>query len=111
MSVLSKPAAALLRKRLTGALIAASLYTLLGACGNDDNNADNAAGTSTLSSSISPADHGNTPAILSANPLLAAPAPASLTIQTPALPASSADATLTAIAPTPLATPVIHTVD
>jgi hypothetical protein len=107
MSVVSKPTAALLRKRLTSALIAASLCTLLGACGNDDNAAD----TSTLSSTTSPADHGNTPAVLPANPSLATPPPATLTVQTPALPASGADATLSAAAPTPLATPVIHTVD
>jgi hypothetical protein len=107
MSVVSKPNAALLRKRLTGALIAASLCTLLGACGNDDNAAD----TSTLSSTHSPADHGNMPAVLPANPSLAAPAPPALMVQTPALPASGTDATLSAAAPTPLATPVIHTVD
>ncbi|SIT38665.1 conserved exported hypothetical protein [Paraburkholderia ribeironis] len=107
MSVVSKPAPALQCKRLTGALIAVSLCTLISACGNDDD----AAHPSTLSSTHSPADHSNTPAVLPANPSLGAPAPAALTIRTPALPASGADATLSAAASTPLATPIIHTVE
>ena len=111
MSVVSKSAPALLRKRLTslaGALIATSLCMLLGACGNDDN----AAGTSTLSSTNSTAENNSsTSAVLPADPSSAAPALPSLTIQTPALPASDAGATLSATAPAPLATPVIHTVD
>jgi hypothetical protein len=101
------------RKRLTSALIATSLCTLLGACGNDSN--DDAAGTSTLSSIASPAENsnGNTSAraILPADPASTSPAPAALTIQTPPLPTSDAGATLSAAAPTPLAPPVIHTVD
>jgi hypothetical protein len=106
MPVVSKLAHALQCKRLTYALIAVSLCTLISACGNDN---DNAADSSTLSSAHSPADHSNTPAVLPANPSLSAPA--ALTIQTPALPASGADATLSAAASAPLAAPVIHTVD
>ncbi|MFL9986480.1 hypothetical protein PQR46_10975 [Paraburkholderia sediminicola] len=110
MSVVSKPTAALHRKRLAGALIAASLCGLLGACGNDDRAPD----TSATSSTDGVGDNGGASQVLSANPSSASPAsPAlpALTIQTPALPASSADAALSAAASTPLATPVIHTVD
>ncbi|MFL9905993.1 hypothetical protein [Paraburkholderia sp. RL17-337-BIB-A] len=110
MSAVSKPTAALLRKRLAGALIVMSLCGMLGACGNgDDPSPDTHAASST--------DNGGTSQVLSANPSSAAPAsPAlpvlpALTIQTPALPASSADTALSAAASTPLATPVIHTVD
>ncbi|RKT26630.1 hypothetical protein B0G69_2392 [Paraburkholderia sp. RAU2J] len=111
MSVESKPAPALLRKRLTSALIITSLSVLLGACGNDDDTAR----TNTLGSTNSTADGSNSNpsafAALPGNSSSAAPAPPSLTIQTPALPASDAGATLSAVAPAPLATPVIHTVD
>jgi hypothetical protein len=111
MSVESKSAPALLRKRLTSALIATSLSVLLGACGNDDDTAR----TNTLASTNSTADGNNSNpsafAALPGNPSSATPAPPSLTIQTPALPASDAGATLSAVAPAPLATPVIHTVD
>jgi hypothetical protein len=116
MSVVSKSAPALLRKRLTnltGAVIATSLCMLLGACGNGSND-DNAAGTSTLGSTNSTAENNSStsaPAVLPSDPSPAAPAAPSLTIQTPALPASDAGATLSATAPAPLATPVIHTVD
>lgn len=112
MSVVSTPAPALLRKRLTSALIAASLCTLLGACGNDSND-DNAAGTSTLNSTASPAENSqrNPSAVLPADPSSAAPTQAALTIRTPSSPASDAGATLSAAAPAPLAPPVIHTVD
>ncbi|MFL9901092.1 hypothetical protein PQR71_23515 [Paraburkholderia fungorum] len=107
MSAVSKPTAALLRKRLAGALIVMSLCGMLGACGNgDDPSPDTHAASST--------DNGGTSQVLSANPSSAAPAsPAlpALTIQTPAPPASSADTALSAAAATPLATPVIHTVD
>lgn len=107
MSVVSKPALALHRKRLVDALIAVSLCALLAACGNDDNAPD----TRLVSSTERSADNGNTAAVLSANPSSASPAPAPLTIQTPALPASSAGPALSAAASTPLAAPVIHTVD
>ncbi|MFM0364465.1 hypothetical protein [Paraburkholderia sediminicola] len=107
MSVVSKPTAALHRKRLAGALIAASLCGLLGACGNDDRAPD----TSATSSTDGVGDNGGASQVLSANPSSASPALPALTIQTPALPASSADAALSAAASTPLATPVIHTVD
>ena len=108
MSVASNPSITLYRKRLPGALAAASLCLLLGACGNDD---DKAPGTSAVSSTESPAGNSNTAVVLSANPYSASPAPAALTIQTPALPASSTDPVLSAAASAPLATPVIHTVD
>ncbi|CAB3792524.1 hypothetical protein [Paraburkholderia fynbosensis] len=111
MSVESKPAPALLRKRLTSALIITSLSALLGGCGNDDD----AARTNTLGATNSTADDSNSSpsafAALPGNSSSATPAPPSLTIQTPALPASDAGATLSAVAPAPLATPVIHTVD
>jgi hypothetical protein len=108
MSVASKPSIALHRKRLAGALAAVSLCMLLGACGNDD---DKAPDTRALGSTESPAGNSDAAAVLSANPSSASPAPAALTIQTPALPASSADPALSAAASTPLAAPVIHTVD
>ncbi|WNC91005.1 hypothetical protein RI103_06545 [Paraburkholderia sp. FT54] len=108
MSVASNPSITLQRKRLAGALAAMSLCMLLGACGNDD---DKAPGTSAAGSTESPAGNGNPTAVLSANPYSASPAPAALMIQTPALPASSVDPALSAAASTPLATPVIHTVD
>lgn len=105
MSVLSKPTVALHCKRLAGALIAICLCSLLGACSNDD---DKAADTNSVSSTDSASDNGSTTQVLPANPSYASPA---LTIQTPALPASSANAALSAAASAPLATPVIHTVD
>lgn len=114
MSVVSKPTFALHRKRLAGALIAMSLCGLLGACGNDDEKAPD---TNAVSSTDSAGDNGGTSQVLSANPSSASPAASAasalpaLTIQTPALPASSADTALSAAASTPLATPVIHTVD
>lgn len=108
MSVASKPSIALHRKRLAAALAAVSLCMLLGACGNDD---DQAPGTRAASSTESPTGDNSTATVLSANPSSASPAPAALTIQSPALPASSADPALSAAASTPLATPVIHTVD
>ncbi|MGQ7937148.1 hypothetical protein [Paraburkholderia sp. D1E] len=111
MSVVSKPTVALHRKRLAGALIAMSLCGLLGACGNDD---DKAPDTNAVSSTNSAGDDNGASQVLAASPSSASPAsPASpaLTIQTPALPASSADTALSAAASTPLATPVIHTVD
>ncbi|RKE35107.1 hypothetical protein B0G76_1159 [Paraburkholderia sp. BL23I1N1] len=113
MSVVSKPSIAFCRKRLAGALTAVSLCMLLGACGNDDRAPD----TSTTSSIDGAGDNGGASPVLSANPWSASPAASAasalpaLSIQTPALPASSADAALSAAASTPLATPVIHTVD
>jgi hypothetical protein len=107
MSFVSKPFSALHRKRLAIALVALPLSALIAACGNDDAKAPD---TGNASSAPNAADQGNT-AVLSANPSSASPSPAAVTIQSPALPASSADPALSAAASTPLATPVIHTVD
>ncbi|SDQ68964.1 hypothetical protein SAMN05443245_2365 [Paraburkholderia fungorum] len=109
MSVVPKLAPVLQRKRLAFALIAASLCMSIAACGNDDK-PDDAAATSS-SSTDSPADNSSTQAATQDNPLAASSAPSAVTIQTPALPASGSDAALSATASTPLATPVIHTVD
>ncbi|CAE6709929.1 hypothetical protein [Paraburkholderia haematera] len=108
MSVVSKPSIAFYRKRLAGALAAVSLCMLLGACGNDD---DKTSDTRADSSTASSTGDSSTAVVLSANPSSVAPAPAAVTIQTPARPASSADPALSAATSTPLATPVIHTVD
>jgi hypothetical protein len=108
MSVVSKPSIAIYRKSLAGALAAVSLCMLLGACGNDD---DKTPDTRAVGSTESSAGDSDTAAVLSANPSSVSPAPTAVTIQTPALPASSADPALSAAASTPLATPVIHTVD
>ncbi|MFM0328271.1 hypothetical protein [Paraburkholderia strydomiana] len=107
MSYASKPFSALHRKRLAIALVALPLSALIVACGNDDAKAPDAGNAS---SALNATDQSNT-AVLSANPLSASPSPAAVTIQSPALPASSADPALSAAASTPLATPVIHTVD
>jgi hypothetical protein len=107
MSFVSKPFSALHRKRLAIALMALPLSALIAACGNDDAKAPD---TGNASSAPNAADQGNT-AVLSANPSSASPSPAAVTIQSPALPASSADPALSAAASTPLATPAIHTVD
>ncbi|MGF6772710.1 hypothetical protein P3T18_005204 [Paraburkholderia sp. GAS199] len=108
MSVVSKRTVGLQRKRLTGVLCVVGVCALLGACSDDDRAVQAAAQTSADNADAG----GSTP--LAPNPLAStAPAP-SLTIQSPALPAlsaSSADAALSAAASTPLATPVIHTVD
>jgi hypothetical protein len=92
------------------ALVALSFCALTGGCGNDDAKAPV---TSNVDSGQSPASNSNSAAVLSANPssIPATPPPAAVTIQSPALPASSVDAALSAAASTPLATPVIHTVD
>ncbi|SMG12704.1 hypothetical protein [Paraburkholderia susongensis] len=104
------------RKRLASALAIVSLCTLSAACSNDDKPID----TNTISSTGQPADNGGNPG---GNPFSTAspanPAPATLTIQTPAVPASGADgsASLTSsltnssTPSAPLASPVIHTVD
>ncbi|WOD19442.1 hypothetical protein [Paraburkholderia kirstenboschensis] len=107
MSFVSKPFSALHRKRLAIALAALPLFALIAACGNDDAKSPD---TGNASSAPNAADQGNT-AVLSANPSSASPSPAAVTLQSPALPASSADPALSAAASTPLATPVIHTVD
>jgi hypothetical protein len=106
MSFLWKPCIALHRKRLAIALAALPLCTLLTACGNDDTNAADM----NKPGSANAADNGTNP-VLSANPSSVSPAPAAVTIQSPALPAPNADVALSAAASTPLATPVIHTVD
>nr|WKF56590.1 hypothetical protein HUO10_001049 [Paraburkholderia busanensis] len=124
MSFASKPTVSLHRKRLTYGLFAAALCTLctLSACGNDDDapargqtnaNAMTAGNDGANGNASTSNDNANGPgaAQLSANPASVAPAPAALAIQSPALPASSADPALSAAASTPLATPVIHTVD
>ncbi|MFM0648030.1 hypothetical protein PQR14_27245 [Paraburkholderia bryophila] len=115
MSCVSKPTAALHRKRLAGVLIAVALCALTGACSDDDDKTPDQATTSAADGASGPAanDNGadNSTAVLSANPASVAPAPAALTIQSPALPASSTDPALSAAASAPLAPPVIHTVD
>jgi hypothetical protein len=107
MSIVSKPSFAFCRKRLAGALAAVSCCMLLGACGNDD---DKTADTQSVSSTDSSTGDSNSAAVLSANPSVA-PQSTAVTIQTPALPASSVDPALSAATSTPLVTPVIHTVD
>lgn len=108
MSVVSKPSAVLPRKRLAGALIAMFVCGSLGACGNDD---DKVSQANPVNSTDRAGDTGSTSQVLSANPSSASPTSPALTIQTPGLPASSAGTALSAAASTPLATPVIHTVD
>jgi hypothetical protein len=110
MTPVSKSSPALQRKRLTSALIAASLCALIGACSNDAAD-DHAADTRTTDSSNSLGDHGNVVATASANPSQAESAPPALTVQTPALPASNTGAALSTATIAPLAAPVIHTVD
>ena len=109
MSVVSNLAAVLQRKRLAFALIATALCMSIVACCNDDKPEDTSATTS--SSTDGPAGNHNTSMSAQDTPLAASSAPAAVTIQTPALPASGTDAALSAAASTPLATPVIHTVD
>ena len=109
MPIVSKPSHALQCRRLTAALAAVSLCTLISACGNDDNTPDPGAVSSTESPTSN--SNGNTAAVLPADPSSALPSAAALTIQSPARPASSADPALSAAASTPLATPVIHTAD
>ncbi len=112
MSCVSKPTVAFHRKRLVGVLIAAALCALTGACSDDDKTPDPAT-TSAAASDPGANDNSadTSTAVLSANPASVAPAPAALTIQSPALPASSTDPALSAAASAPLAPPVIHTVD
>jgi len=103
-----KPCIALHVKRLAMALGVLPLVALIGACGNDDSKTPDLGAANSTSNNNS--GNGN-PAVLSANPATALPSPAAVTIQSPAFPASNADAALSAAASTPLATPVIHTVD
>ena len=110
MHPVSKTTRAPRRKRLAHAWIAASLCMLIGACGNDGDN-NRAADTRTLNSTDTPANAITQPALASANSSTAEPALPALTFQTPARPTSDAGAALSAAAPAPLATPVIHTVD
>lgn len=111
MPVVSKLATALPRKRLAGVLIVVTTCALIGACGNDDR--PTGATTANSSASDSPADKdtGTVQVPAQDNPLAASHAPAAVTIQSPALPVSGADAALSAAASTPLATPIIHTAD
>ncbi|MEC5405922.1 hypothetical protein VOM14_10155 [Paraburkholderia sp. MPAMCS5] len=110
MSCMSKPFLALRRKRLALMLVALPLCALISACGNDDADAPHAGNVSPAAGS---AQNSNAAAVLSANPssVTAVPSPAAVTIQSPALPASSADPAVPAAALAPLATPVMHTVD
>jgi hypothetical protein len=110
MTPVSKSSPALQRKRLTSALLAASLCALIGACG-DDAADDRAADTTMPGSPDRPADPGKVVATASANPSQSEPAPPALTIRTPALPASNTGAALATVATARLAAPVIHTVD
>jgi hypothetical protein len=110
MTPVSKSSPALQRKRLTSALLAASLCALIGAC-SDDAADDRAADTSMPDSSDRLADHGKVVATAWANPSQAEPAPRALTIRTPAMPAANTGAALSGAATAPLAAPVIHTVD
>ncbi|MFM0737196.1 hypothetical protein PQQ51_08125 [Paraburkholderia xenovorans] len=112
MFIVSKRTAASQRKRLAGVLFAVSLCASIGACSDDDGQKPDANATT----SADGAQDNNATAALSANPSVTntTPAPSAtpdLTIQSPALPASGTDAALSAAASTPLATPVIHTVD
>ncbi|WP_027212132.1 hypothetical protein [Burkholderia sp. WSM2232] len=102
-----KPCIALHVKRLAMALVVLPLVALIGACGNDDSKTPDPGAASSTSN-----DSGNgNAAVLSANPAAVLPSSAAVTIQSPALPASSADPALSAAASAPLATPVIHSVD
>ncbi|NUY01613.1 hypothetical protein G5S42_18355 [Paraburkholderia sp. JPY169] len=103
MPFVSKPVRAPCRKRLTGAVTVIALCALAGACSNDDPPAS----TNTISSTEHSAANPGAPSI--AQPP-ADFAPPTLTIQTPAAPASEAGTALSAASP-PLARPVIHTVD
>ncbi|PQV53073.1 hypothetical protein [Paraburkholderia sp. BL21I4N1] len=111
MSCVSKPTVALHCKRLAGVLIAVALCALTGACSDDDKMPDPATTSAASGAAANDTGADNSTAVLSANPASVAPAPAALTIQSPALPASSTDPALSAAASAPLAPPVIHTVD
>lgn len=104
-----KPCLASHVKRLAMALVVLPLVALIGACGNDDGKTPDP-GAASSTSNDSSNGNGNA-AVLSANPATVSPSPVAVTIQSPALPASSADPALSAAGSTPLATPVIHTVD
>jgi len=107
---------ALPRKRLTPGLAPAlaivSLCALGTACSHDDQPANPNTLGSTSEHRAAPSDNsiGNN-SFAAAPP--ADPAPATLTIQTPAAPASGAGTALSAAdaSRAPLASPVIHTVD
>ncbi|MGF6608901.1 hypothetical protein OKW45_003823 [Paraburkholderia sp. WSM4175] len=103
MPFVSKPIRAPRRKRLTGAIAVITLCALAGACSDDAPPAK----TNTISSTEHPAANPGDPSIA---PPPADSAPPTLTIQTPAAPASEAGTALSATSP-PLASPVIHTVD
>ncbi len=103
MPFVSSPIHAPRRKRLTGVVAVIALCALTGACSNDDPPASTNTISSTEHSAASPGD-----------PSIATPpadsAPPTLTVQTPATPASEAGTALSVTSP-PLASPVIHTVD
>ncbi|MGF6411813.1 hypothetical protein OKW37_003483 [Paraburkholderia sp. MM5482-R2] len=103
MPFVSKPVHAPHRKRLTSAIAVIALCALAGACSDDAP----PAGTNTISSTDHSAANPGDPSIA---PPPADSAPPTLTIQTPAAPASEAGTALSATSP-PLVSPVIHTVD
>ncbi|MBC8727378.1 hypothetical protein [Paraburkholderia sp. UCT2] len=103
MPFVSTPIRAPRRKRLTGAIAVIALCALAGACSDDAPPAS----TNTISSTDHSAANPGDPSIA---PPPADSAPPTLTIQTPAAPASGAGTALSATSP-PLASPVIHTVD
>ncbi|CAH2906942.1 MAG: hypothetical protein CPSOU_0790 [uncultured Paraburkholderia sp.] len=84
---------------------------LVGACGNDDAKAPDGGQPGLVDNTHANGKPNGNPGALSANPSSVAPAPAAVTVQSPALPASNADPALSAAASAPLATPVVHTVD
>ncbi|MCC8394302.1 hypothetical protein LJ656_17030 [Paraburkholderia sp. MMS20-SJTR3] len=103
MPLVSKPFRAPSRKRLARALTLGVLCALAAGCGNDDKTNR----TPTLSATEHSAANsfngsGDAPP--------GTPAPAILTIQTPAASSSDAGTALSATAP-PLAPPMIHSVD
>jgi hypothetical protein len=111
MPVVSKPAVALLRKRLACALIVASLGTLIAACSNDDDKPATSTTAAAANSGTSDSDTSNPQGPAQDNSLAVTSAPADATIQSPAAPPAGADPALSAAASAPLAPPVIHTVD
>ena len=111
MSFVWKPCIASHAKRLAIALVTLPLCALLGACGNDDAKAPEPGQPGLVDNSNASGGANGNPGALSANPSSVGPAPAAVTIQSPALPASNADPALSAAASAPLATPVVHTVD
>ncbi len=103
MPFVSKPIRAPRRKRLTLALAVITLCALTSACSNDDPPASTTTLGSTGHFTANPGDPSNAPPPPDS-------APPTLTVQTPAAPASEAATVISATSP-PLASPVIHSVD